>query len=51
MPHPNVIIFASYKFVNDKWNIEITLPEKKSGRFIWNGKEYPLKPGTNNFQL
>jgi len=27
------------------------LPEKISGRFIWKGKTYPLKPGTNNFNL
>ena len=51
MPHPNGNILASYRFENNKWNIEITLPEKIPGRFIWKGKTYPLKPGTNNFVL
>jgi hypothetical protein len=51
MPHPNGSVLANYKLVNGKWNIELTLPEKISGRFIWKGKTYPLKPGTNNFNL
>ncbi|HEY5967160.1 MAG TPA: alpha-L-rhamnosidase N-terminal domain-containing protein [Chitinophagaceae bacterium] len=51
MPHPNGIILANYQFQSGKWNIELTLPEKISGRFIWKGKTYPLKPGTNNFNL
>ena len=51
MPHPNGSILANYQFVNGKWNIEITLPEKISGRFIWKGKEYGLKAGTNSFNL
>jgi len=51
MPHPNGFILASYQFINGNWNIEITLPGKISGRFIWMKKEYPLKPGTNNFNL
>ncbi|HET6767873.1 MAG TPA: alpha-L-rhamnosidase N-terminal domain-containing protein [Chitinophagaceae bacterium] len=51
MPHPDGFILANYKLVNAKWNIEITLPEKISGRFIWKGKTYSLKPGTNNFSL
>lgn len=51
MPHPNGTILANYKFVNGKWNIEITLPEKISGKFVWKGKTLFLKPGTNNFNL
>ena len=51
MPHPDGSILANYKLVNGKWNIELTLPERTSGRFIWKGKTYPLKPGTNNFNL
>ncbi|HKC34737.1 MAG TPA: alpha-L-rhamnosidase C-terminal domain-containing protein, partial [Chitinophagaceae bacterium] len=51
MPHPNGFILANYQLVNDKWNIEITLPEKITGKFIWKGKFYSLKPGTNNFNL
>jgi alpha-L-rhamnosidase len=51
MPHPNGFILANYRFTNDKWSIELTLPVKTSGRFIWKGKEYALKAGTNNFNL
>ena len=51
MPHPDGFISADYKFENGKWKIEIQLPGKISGRFIWNGKSYSLKPGTNSFTL
>lgn len=51
MPHPDGSILANYELVNGKWNIEITLPEKISGRFIWKGKTYSLKAGTNIFNL
>ena len=51
MPHPNGSILTNYQFENGKWDIEITLPEKISGKFIWKGKTYPLKSGTNNFSL
>jgi len=51
LPHPNGTILANYQFENGKWQVEITIPEKISGRFIWKGKIYLLKPGTNNFNL
>lgn len=51
MPHPDGAILTNYQFIDKKWKIEITLPEKISGRFIWQGKTYSLKPGTNNFDL
>ena len=51
MPHPDGTILASYKLENTRWNIELTLPKKISGKFIWKGKIYPLKAGTNNFNL
>jgi hypothetical protein len=51
MPHPNGVVSANYQFENGKWNIELTLPEKITGRFIWKGKTYSLKAGTNNFKL
>jgi alpha-L-rhamnosidase len=51
MPHPDGTILANYQFINGKWKIEITLPETISGRFIWKGNTYSLKPGTNNFNL
>lgn len=51
MPHPAGDLSASYQFVNNKWNIEIILPGKISGRLIWKGKTYSLKSGTNKFEL
>ncbi|MEO8711254.1 MAG: alpha-L-rhamnosidase C-terminal domain-containing protein, partial [Parafilimonas sp.] len=51
IPHPNGNIKASYILQNGKWNVDITLPKKLTGRFIWKGKEYPLKEGVNNFNL
>ena len=51
MPHPNGSILTNYQSVNEKWNIEITLPEKTSGRLVWKGKTYLLKPGSNSFNL
>jgi hypothetical protein len=51
IPHANGNIKASYILQNDKWNVDIILPQTITGRFIWKGKTYPLKPGTNNFNL
>ena len=51
MPHPNGFVLARYELVNGKWNVEIKLPEKISGRFIWKGKTYLVRPGTNTFNL
>ncbi|MEP6684716.1 MAG: alpha-L-rhamnosidase N-terminal domain-containing protein [Parafilimonas sp.] len=51
IPHPNGNITASYTLQNGKWNIEIILPQKISGTFIWKGKEYNLKSGNNKLVL
>jgi hypothetical protein len=51
MPHPNGFILAIYQFVDNMWHMEITLPDRVTGKFIWKGKTYALKPGTNNFKL
>ena len=45
IPHPNGNIKASYVLRNGKWNIDIVLPPKISGKFIWKGKEYALREG------
>ncbi len=45
IPHPNGNIEASYILQNGKWNIDIILPKKITGRFVWKGKEYALKDG------
>lgn len=51
MPHPDGFISANYKRDNGKWKIEISLPGKVSGSFIWKGKVYAVRSGTNNFIL
>lgn len=51
IPHPNGNIKAAYILQNSKWNIDITLPQKVTGRFIWKGKDYALKSGENKFLL
>jgi hypothetical protein len=51
MPHPDGFISAGYQLENGKWIIEIELPKKVSGRFIWKGKINPLQPGKNNFTI
>lgn len=51
MPHPAGNIKASYILQNGKWNINITLPQTITGKFIWKEKEYALKSGENKFLL
>jgi len=45
IPHPNGNIKASYVLQSGKWNIDIVLPSKISGKFIWKEKEYALREG------
>jgi alpha-L-rhamnosidase len=47
MPHPKGKIAVQYKASNAKISAIINLPEKVTGRFIWNGKSFALKPGKN----
>ena len=47
IPHPNGNIKASYVLQGAKWNIDIILPQKLAGKFIWKGKTYALKEGEN----
>jgi alpha-L-rhamnosidase len=49
IPHPNGNIKASYILQNGKWDVDIILPQKITGRFIWKGKNYSLKEGENKF--
>ncbi|MEO8413646.1 MAG: alpha-L-rhamnosidase C-terminal domain-containing protein [Ginsengibacter sp.] len=51
MPHPNGKISVQYNNSNGKADAVINLPEKITGRFIWKGKIYPLKPGRNVINL
>jgi hypothetical protein len=45
IPHPNGNIKTSYVLQGGKWNIDIVLPPKISGKFIWKGEERALKEG------
>lgn len=53
MPHPPTggKISVQYKVVNEKINAVINLPENVTGRFVWKGKSYALKPGKNVINL
>src|SRR5688572_9059281 len=51
MPHPNGMLTVKYVNENNKWNIEVNLPPKTAGSFIWKRTGYSLKTGKNNFQL
>ncbi|HEY9196649.1 MAG TPA: alpha-L-rhamnosidase C-terminal domain-containing protein, partial [Mucilaginibacter sp.] len=48
VPHPNGKVYAKYLLNNGKWNINVTLPKGTSGIFVWKGKTFALKTGTNN---
>jgi hypothetical protein len=47
IPHPKGKISVQYSDEKGKVNATIHLPEKITGRFVWKGKSYALKPGKN----
>lgn len=49
-PHPEGTISVKYASEGKGLNATITLPGKLSGSFVFNGKEWPLKPGLNTIQ-
>lgn len=51
MPHPNGEIDVAYLLKGAKWHIQIVLPEKTDGTFIWKAKNYRLNSGHNSFIL
>jgi len=51
MPHPHGKIAVAYKMENNKWKVDINLPEAINGEFIWKGKTYKLKAGKNSFLI
>lgn len=51
IPHPDGKISVQYSNSNGKINSVIILPEKVTGRIVWNGKAYPLKAGKNEITL
>jgi alpha-L-rhamnosidase len=51
IPHPQGFIETRYLFEKGKWKIDIILPEKTTGSFIWKNKSYSLKEGENDFNF
>jgi alpha-L-rhamnosidase len=51
IPHPQGKIGARYLFENGKWKVQIDLPKKTNGHFVWQNKSYPLKEGQNDFSF
>lgn len=51
MPHPNGTVSVSYRLEQNKLQVQIDLPDKTPGRFVWKGKTYPLKPGKNKLSV
>jgi alpha-L-rhamnosidase len=49
IPHPNGKIVVSYAKNGTGWKINVNLPPKTTGIFIWKGKTYPLRAGENLF--
>jgi alpha-L-rhamnosidase len=51
MPHPDGVVAVNYSNDVGKWNISINIPSKTTGVFVWKGKRYLLKGGSNSFSL
>ncbi len=51
IPHPQGKIKTAYVFEGGKWKIHIILPEKTTGRFVWQNKSYSLAQGVNDFNF
>jgi len=51
IPHPNGKLSVQYINKNNKWVIDINLPSKTNGSFLWKGKRYLLKEGKNSFLI
>jgi hypothetical protein len=51
IPHPDGKVAVKYLLEGGKWKINISLPVKTSGVFVWKAKTYALKPGANSFVI
>jgi hypothetical protein len=51
IPHPKGEIHVRYKKNENKWNVEINLPNKIDGTLHWKGKVIKLKSGKNILNL
>jgi alpha-L-rhamnosidase len=49
VPHPDGKVSVSYVLNGKKWKVNISLPAKTSGSFVWKDKTYVLKGGANSF--
>jgi alpha-L-rhamnosidase len=49
IPHPQGEIDVDYFIKNAQWQAKISLPPQITGRFLWKGKIFNLKPGENIF--
>jgi hypothetical protein len=51
IPHPNGIIKVDYELKNNQLFTQIHIPQNTTGTFIWLGKTYKLKEGSNKLTL
>jgi hypothetical protein len=51
MPHATGKIKVAYKKDAGNWNMDIELPLRLGGSFVFNGKSYPLRPGRNSIKI
>ncbi|SDD75693.1 alpha-L-rhamnosidase [Mucilaginibacter pineti] len=51
IPHPNGNISVAYALKNNRWKININLPQETSGILVWKAKRYDLKGGNNSFVI
>jgi len=51
IPHNKGKISTSYTKRNNKWTIEINLPDEIEGTFVWKGICYELRSGKNNLTI
>ncbi|MGY4537633.1 alpha-L-rhamnosidase [Mucilaginibacter sp. UYNi724] len=51
VPHPVGNVAVKCILQGGKWKININLPSKTPGIFVWKAKTYPLKPGANSFVI
>jgi hypothetical protein len=51
LPHPAGYIIVSYQRQAQGLAADVTLPDKLSGWFYWNGKKVALHPGSQHLAL
>ncbi|RFZ92211.1 alpha-rhamnosidase [Mucilaginibacter conchicola] len=51
VPHPNGMVKVNYRKTGAKWAMDVELPMRTDGVFIWKGKSYYLKGGKNSLGI